>query len=59
MNTTTLHRPGRRGKLRRARRPVKLIPKKDRHVMREADKRNTFPKRPDADTRPFETTMDF
>ena len=59
MNTTTIRRPGRRRTARPVRRPATVKPNKDRHVMREAEKRNTYPKRPDQATRPFETTMDF
>lgn len=58
MNTAT-RRPTRFGKVRRTRKPAELKPFKDRHVMRDADKRNTYPKAPDEKTHPFETTMDF
>ena len=59
MNTATLRRPNRRVKTRRPRKLVKVRLGKHRHVMRNAEERNAYPKRPDEKTHPFETTMDF
>ena len=63
MNTATTPRTRfRRRKRQEPKNPATVRPTKDgrdRHVMRDAEKRNAFPKRPNKATRPFETTMDF
>lgn len=58
MNTTAKRPRVRRG-TKGHKKTVCNKPNKDRHVQREADKRNKFPKRPNVETHPFETTYDF
>lgn len=62
MNTATKTRPLTVDRPRRQRATKKanaVRPRKDRHVQKDAEKRNAFPRRPDKTTHPFETTLDF
>ena len=43
----------------RVRKPVIVAKDEERHIQRNAEKRNKFPKRPTQVTHPFETTFDF